>query len=779
MKDKTLQRTHKLYLKPIAAVIAATAVGMSLQTMAEEASAGSKLMEEVVVTSQFREQSVQDTPLAITAVSAEQMEIKNLTSIEDIARSTPSVSLQSAAALFGPSIQAYIRGVGQYDFNPAFEPGVGMYIDDVYYATLAGATFDLLDLERVEVLRGPQGTLTGRNSLGGAIKMFTKKPGDDEGGYVELKSGSRNLMSLRGGASFKITDKLSARVAGVRKEQDGFVDLVDYGCANPDNPEGIGSRNVGGNCNWAKLGGTGYTAFRGQLRYDAETWNIDLAADTMKQAMTGGASVLRTSTNENMFCGDHCSYADFMNTPQGPYQTYDGTGFSLRFEKQFSDKLNMVYIFGNREYDSTFGTDDDFISHPLGDTGSAVGGAGGANYLTHEFDSHEVRFNYDVADNLLLTVGGFMSDQTTTYASRQDIGYAGLAFYQDDPVVATSDAIFASAIWSVTDKMTVTAGLRRTNEEKDYTYVRKEWDGVTPASFFTLFPAFDDAGNPIAMDGLTNHYEGSETDVRFSVDYKLSDASMVYYTYSTGFKGGGVSPRPFDTPQAVNGAFGPESLKSHEIGGKFDLIDRTLRLNVSAYMYDYEDVQQPIADCSVINDPYTFLPCAAIQNGGDAEAKGFEIEMAWMPIDNLNIDVAYSKYDFNWTSIAPAVGSLLTPDDKRIWVPENQWSIGAQYIAEMSGGSSMTYRIDTSYVDDRVMGGAGSNQLSVEGYNLTNATIAWKNADKDLTISLAAKNLGDEYYELYFFNSVEAFAGTSYSQIGAPREYSLSIKKTF
>lgn len=771
MKDKTLQRTHKLYLKPIAAVIAATAVGMSMQTMAEEESAGSKLMEEVVVTSQFREQSVQDTPLAITAVSAEQMEIKNLTSIEDIGRSTPSVSLQSAAALFGPSIQAYIRGVGQYDFNPAFEPGVGMYIDDVYYATLAGATFDLLDLERVEVLRGPQGTLTGRNSLGGAIKMFTKKPGDDEGGYVELKSGSRNLMSLRGGASFKITDNLSARVAGVRKEQDGFVDLVDYGCANPGNAEGIGANHSAGTCNWEKLGGTGYTAFRGQLRYEADTWNLDLAADTIKQAMTGGASVLRTGP-ESMFCGDFCTYTDFANTPQGPYQTYDGTGFSLRFEKEFSDKFNMVYIFGNREYDSTFGTDDDFVATPLGDDGAGSGAAaGGANYLSHEFDSHEIRFNYDVSENVLVTLGGFISDQTTSYASRQDIRYIApglkFQFWQDDPVDASTNAIFGSVIYNVNDALTLTAGVRRTNEEKDYMYQRKDVNDATTPNIFLG-----------ALDGLVSHHEGSETDVRFSADYKMNDASMVYYTYSTGFKGGGATPRPFNAQQALGGSFGPENLKSHEVGGKFDLIDRTLRLNLSAYMYDYENVQVPIGNCSAVGDT-SGAPCGAVQNGGDGEASGFEAELAWMPIDNLNIDFSYSKYDFEWTSIAPAVGALIDPSDKRIWVPENQWNIGVQYFAEMAGGSSMTYRLDHSYVDDRVMGGAGSNQLSVDGYNLTNATIAWKNADKDLTISLAAKNLGDEYYQLYFFNSVEAFSGTSYSQIGAPREYSLSIKKTF
>ena len=137
---------------------------------------------QIIVTAQFREQALQDTPLAITAVNSEMLDARSQTNIAEVTAQAPNVSLKPQGAAFGPSLAASIRGVGQYDFNPALEPGVGLYVDDVYYATLTGAVFDLLDLDRVEILRGPQGTLAGKNSIGGAVKLYSKKPeGSDTG----------------------------------------------------------------------------------------------------------------------------------------------------------------------------------------------------------------------------------------------------------------------------------------------------------------------------------------------------------------------------------------------------------------------------------------------------------------------------------------------------------------------------------------------------------------------------------------------------------------------
>jgi iron complex outermembrane receptor protein len=162
------------------------------------------VLEEVLVTAQFRSERLQDTPIAITAITADMLQQRSQTSVQEVAAQAPNVTLTRASAAFGPSVSASIRGIGQYDFNPALEPGVGMYVDDVYYSSLTGTIFDLLDLERVEILRGPQGTLAGRNSIGGAVKLFSKRPTGDGSGFIEASYGAYNRVDVRGSADFAL-----------------------------------------------------------------------------------------------------------------------------------------------------------------------------------------------------------------------------------------------------------------------------------------------------------------------------------------------------------------------------------------------------------------------------------------------------------------------------------------------------------------------------------------------------------------------------------------------
>src|SRR5436853_2151581 len=169
---------------------------------------------EVIVTAQYREEKLQDVPIAISAITASMIEEQGATKLSDILTSAPSVGFRQQSAAFGESVTAFIRGFGQADFDPAFEPGVGLYVDDVYYPRLTGANFDLMDVERVEVLRGPQGTLTGRNSEGGAIKFVTRKPTGDGGGYVSVTYGSRDRINLRASSDFKLAESLTGRVSG-------------------------------------------------------------------------------------------------------------------------------------------------------------------------------------------------------------------------------------------------------------------------------------------------------------------------------------------------------------------------------------------------------------------------------------------------------------------------------------------------------------------------------------------------------------------------------------
>ncbi len=222
-------------------------------------------LEEIVVTAEFREKSLQDSPLAITAYSSDKLEMKNQITIDQITMQAPNVSLRPGNAGYGSALTAFVRGVGQVDFNPSVEEGVGVYVDDVYYATITGNILDLLDLERVEVLRGPQGTLAGRNALGGAIKLFSRKPEGKDEGFFSLTGGSYDRLDVRGAADFAITDNLFMRIAGVSKSRDGYVTRYDYKCTHPESA--LPTLIQGASCVLGTEGGQSVTAGRLSLRW--------------------------------------------------------------------------------------------------------------------------------------------------------------------------------------------------------------------------------------------------------------------------------------------------------------------------------------------------------------------------------------------------------------------------------------------------------------------------------------------------------------------------------
>ena len=223
-------------LAGVALAFGGIAAALPAQAQDQPAKAEQKdapVSDDIVVTAQFREQRLQDTPISITAISADTLEAREQRSVSDLGRFAPNVSLSPAGQFFGNSISAYIRGVGQSNSNFAYEPGVGMYIDDVYYGTTFGAVFDLTDLERVEIPRGPQGTLAGKNSVGGSVKLFTRKPDDTASGFIEGTYGRFNRIDVRGSANIALSDNLFVRLSGVSKSSDGYMTRLDFGCANP------------------------------------------------------------------------------------------------------------------------------------------------------------------------------------------------------------------------------------------------------------------------------------------------------------------------------------------------------------------------------------------------------------------------------------------------------------------------------------------------------------------------------------------------------------------
>jgi iron complex outermembrane recepter protein len=836
---------HKTVFRSMLAASVACAALVSAPAFAQEARADEEdeANREIIVTAQFREQNLQDTPLAITAIDAASIEAKSQTNLQQVADAAPNVAIRPQGASFGPSVTASIRGVGQNDFNPAFEPGVGIYIDDVYYPQLTGAIFDLLDVDRVEILRGPQGTLTGRNSAGGAIKFYSKKPDGDGGGFVEATYGSGNRIGVRAAADFSLTKNLAMRISGVFKDQEGYVNRIDYGCAFP--ASGIPS-TTSGNCTLSKLGGVGYQAIRGILQWTPDDRvEMTISADYVKDEHTIAGEVLlntgpvpppNTAANgvvlSNQFlCGRFCNYATtgqpaiiwqpalnvappgsppFYIDPVGAAGTrlaatsgtdrskYSGWGFSANTKVDLTDSLQLTSISGYREFDTEFYTDDDL---------TPVNTNFGRNFLKNKSVSQEVRLNIEPAEGINVTLGGYYFKQKSTYDSFQDIRYISvfpLQFRQPDPTSAKAVAAFGNISWAITEALNFNAGVRYTDEKKAQTYFRLNLDGTVNgildpvgATYGIGYSGLDTLGRfgpttatVTALSGNVARYKANKLDYRAALDYRFSEAFLAYVSIATGFKGGGSNPRPFNAAQLI--PFNPEKVTAYELGFKSDFLDRRVRLNAAAFMNDYTDLQIPVLACPT-------SPCAARLNAGDAEVKGLEFELTAYPVDGLSIDASLSYIDqklkassldpnatFTGVVIRQGVVGVnpagVAPNDPP-GVPKWKFNLGAQYEIDMGGSGSITPRFDLAYQAKQYTGPAvigGVRTLNfLPSFTTLNGRLTWRNEDKDLSVSLEVTNITDEYYYLSRFNLLGAGAGFDKALPARPREWAVTVRKEF
>jgi iron complex outermembrane recepter protein len=703
---------------------------------------------EITVTAQFRTQKLQDTPLAITAINGALLEARGATNITNIAAQAPNVTLTPQGQQNGSGLIAFIRGVGQTDFNFALEPGVGIYVDDVYIPTLTGSLLDLMDLDRVEVLRGPQGTLAGRNSIGGAIKLFSVKPKGDSSGSVQATYGSLNRVDVRGVADFAIVpDKLAARISGSAKSRRGHVVRLDYARTHPGFD--IPTNAIGGDKELGRLGGQSYVAGRIALRWTpSDQVEVNVAADYSKERSDAGASVLlygnSAAVNANgqpwlpnstggvipLNCAfvpngvnscdtltgydrRYVSYSTFIDrtpaTTQAPFkpiafdphQDLDNYGAYATFDIEISDQLSLKTISAWRRYVSDWSQDVDntpIANQQLNQT------------LINEQFSNEVRLNGKVLNNALdFTVGGIWFKRNGTLTARVDLNYAGLDFiHGPDPTPASSKAVFGNATFHVTDAFNITAGIRNTWDTKDYTFFRRNPDltvpGPGPCAFFlgaaTAGPTgIGNAPNCLLL-GLNNvsppRFSDSRLDWRVAADYRFSPEFFVYAQVATGYRAGGFNPRPFFGPSAgVRNQikqFNPETLRSYEVGFKSDLLDRRVRFNASAFYNDYKDVILTLSACPT-------APCLQPNNVGAAKVKGFEIETTIKPLPGLTFDGAFSYLDFKYTSFSQPAAILggITLDMITPYTPKTKWSFGAQYDIDDVAGGMISARFDGSY----------------------------------------------------------------------------------
>jgi iron complex outermembrane receptor protein len=748
---------------------------------------------EVVVTAQFREQNLQRTPIAITAVNAAMLQNRGQTDISQVANQAPNVTLKPQSAAFGPSLGASIRGVGQYDFNPALEPGVGMYVDDVYYSTLTGSILDLLDLDRVEILRGPQGTLAGKNSIGGAVKLYSKRPTGSGSGFLQATYGGLNRLEARGSFDFAlIPDKLMMRVAAVTRHQDGYVRVLDYACDTGDTS--VPSLVQAGNCELGKEGGKSYSAVRAALRWAAsDKIDVNLIADYTHDNSENPAGTLLYSGPAISATGVLGAQYSFNGVPQDarfipadPYvsyasyfdpgqtnvpiigtrqpltapmsQRYKGWGVSGTVDWTLADKLALKSITAWRAYTTIWGEDNDASPLP-----SSVG----IEHLTHSQFSQELRLNGSIGNAVDYTVGGFYFRQKSIYGTHQDLNYAGpfFDFLGNDPIVAHTKAGFAHAIWHVTDRLNFTGGVRYTAEDKDYTYSRLNRDG-TP---FVILSA---------LNGLTGHYEGDRWDWRANVDYTFTPGLMAYFQYSTGFKGGGVNPRPFTAAQVQ--PFGPETLQAWEVGFKSQFLDRRVRLNAAAFLNKYDDIQLTLLSCPQFGPAPA---CALPQNAGNATVKGFEVETEVRPMGGLQFDGSLSYLDFRYDSINALAGGPTQPNGVQLsmttpYTPKWKWSLGAQYEFDLSGKGSLIPRVDVSYQSAIFTNAVNTARNRIPAYTTANARLTWRSPNRDWEAAFEVTNLTDKLYYLTKFD-LSSLQGVVTGQPALPREWALTVRRNF
>jgi iron complex outermembrane receptor protein len=842
------------------AALGAWASGFALAADATSGPEAASQLQEVTVTAQYREEKLQDIPIAITAITAQQIEQQGAQRLSDILTSAPSVVFRQQSAAFGNSVTAFIRGFGQADFDPAFEPGVGLYVDDVYYPRLTGANFDLMDVERVEVLRGPQGTLEGRNSEGGAIRFVTKKPTGDGDGYVTAAYGTRNLLQLRGAADFKLTDTLFARLAGTFSNQDGYVDVFNYDCAHPSAPPAPPPTSGGTKCEQYKLGDIGYRALRAALRFvPSDRFEALFSADYIHDAHNNGAEVLLYGNNINpnvntpnglpfdsrFQCGKWCNYTTLGNaagtfigglvppfngipfaaTSGQQLNVFDGYDFALNLNIGITDAVKLSSITGYHNWTNSFSIDQDLSPAQI---------QFGNNILDHWFWSEELRLNIDFSKAVRATLGGYYSDEKTTYYTLQDIRYVGvgpdvpgpvcaaiggaptpgcpiepLQFIGNDPVKTTSKAAFGTLIWDVTDALSLTGGVRYTKDYKSYTFYRYNLDGHTINPFVDEVGAIYGAGyngpdtlglfgpppghTVEALTGRQSVFEGSRTDWHFSADYRFNPAVMAYASAGTGYKAGGVGPRPFSAAQAQ--PFGPEKLTSYELGLKTDLFDRRLRFNTAIFYNDFTDAQLVLLNCPQFPPA---SPCALPQNAGDAKVKGVEAEIFAIPVDGLQFDLSASYLKWDWKCVNPQVveattNTTCTSDpaviDQLSGSPigfiQQQGHAGIQYEFHLGNGSTLTPRFDAAYQGPQngsntapVPGSPSELYGKVGGFTVANARLIWTNPKKDLQTTLEATNVFNHYYYYSKFD-LSSLAGTITASPGPPFGWALTVKKSW
>jgi iron complex outermembrane recepter protein len=699
---------------------------------------------EIIVTARRREESLLDVPVAITAISGDELTAQGAVDLTALQSKTPSLTLQIARGS-NSTLIGFIRGVGQQDPLWGFEPGVGLYVDDVYVARPQGAVLDIFDVRRVEVLRGPQGTLYGRNTIGGAIKYVTNKLGNDFGGKVRASYGAYNQIDLLGQVTIPLGDMLSIGGAVAMYKRDGFGKNLTTGADQYDKD-----------------------VIAGRLSAEfapSDDVFIRIAADK---------TVDKSNPRHGTRLVGNSGIASFTPTAS-VYDTRAGIGddnkvmtqgASLTGEFGLSDTLTFKSITAYRDGHTDTLIDFDNTAAPVLDIP--------ALYDDRQF-TQELQLLIE-GDRLQGVAGLYYLDARASGAFDTVLGLANLTTVTSGTVKTKSYAAFADFSFDLTEQLKISAGLRYTKDDKTGSVYRQNYTGIRSPLF----------GNTAAVPGLvrtnyTNSRDFKKLTPRFSISYQPNDNANIYASYGKGFKSGGFDMRgdAVFTPTTVNG-YAPETIDSFEVGFKGAFLDRKLFTNIALYKSKYKNQQVTIQVPNIITGGIASF----VDNAGRGDISGVELEIRAVPSPNFSMNAAVGYTNADYKEFLTFIAGGTTPVDvanAREFqnTPRFTASASATMSSELAGGK-VYFTPSVALRSDAYMFEIPTPALDPDGYFLVDASAGWTTEDEKIRLSVNLRNLTNEKYRVGGYNFPGALFGNSIiGYYGPPRTATFNVEYRF
>lgn len=736
--------------------------GAIAQTVAPYAEVAATDAEDIVVTAQRREQRVQDVPVSIAVLSGEAVQAMGANNISDVIAGTAGIQSQAPAGNSGFPVYN-IRGVTLLDFSYTSEASVAIYADEIYLGNSAFATQQLFDLDRVEILKGPQGTLYGRNATGGLVHYISRRPTDAVTGSAMIRYGSFNDKVFEGAVSGPVSDKVRVRFAGRYNANDGWQTNQATGTKLATVDHAIGVRTtvevdlspdilmtLSGNYSDTKGSEDGRASF-GLRQFDPNL------ADGVNAPRCSNADILAS------LCYNGANFRDPNPKPRKPYSdlakipyAMRSAGVSARFEADLSfAKLTSItaYLWG-RKID---GIDVDAAAISQSDLEVQY-------YARHRQFSQEFRLGGD-AGQLNWLVGAFYYADKRFYTAT--FPASTLGNYTDQKIASISS--FAQGTYALTDTVNLTGGLRYTKDKKTLLALAAVSGGVRGTRLGTNLASF---GAP-----LSGEISAKKATWRLGADWHVTPDAMLFATVSTGFKTGGYNTS-FVFTRGETGPVDPETITTYEMGLKSQLLDRLLTLNLTGYYNDYKGIQ---AAASVACAPGCPSPgvttVSQYINIGDAKIYGAEMDLVLRPTPDV-VAQAGLAYNHNKLSapLTTTVGGVPVDGNRLVNTPS--WSISGMLNWQPSLGDGNGHLIiggDVKYQTKTFFRPDNSPLAVQEGYALVGARLGWATDDNGIQIEGYARNLFNQEY----FTSRTALAESAPGTWGRPREIGMRLSSQF